>query len=64
MGVFQIGLGTILYTAGARHLISLELTLLSLAEVIVGPILVWILIDESPSKMGLLGLANQEGMYR
>jgi len=55
MGVFQLGLGVVLYTAGARHLISVELTLLSLTEVIVGPILVWIIIDESPTKMGLLG---------
>ena len=55
MGVFQLGLGAVLYTAGARHLISVELTLLSLTEVIVGPILVWIIIDESPTKMGLLG---------
>ena len=55
MGIFQLGLGAVLYTAGARHLISVELTLLSLTEVIVGPILVWLIIDESPTKMGLLG---------
>ena len=55
MGIFQIGIGTILYTAGARHLISVELTLLSLTEVIVGPILVWYFLDESPSIMGLIG---------
>ena len=55
MGIFQLGLGAILYTAGARHLISVELTLLSLTEVIMGPILVWLIIDESPTEMGLLG---------
>jgi len=55
MGIFQIGFGSILYTAGARHLIAVELTLLSLTEVILGPILVWIFLDESPSIMGLVG---------
>ena len=55
MGVLQLGLGAVLYTAGARYLIAVELTLLSLTEVIVGPILVWLIIDESPTKMGLLG---------
>ena len=55
MGIFQLGLGALLYTAGARHLISVELALLSLTEVIMGPLLVWFFIDEFPSKMGLLG---------
>ena len=55
MGVFQLGLGIILYTAGERYLISVELTLLSLTEVILGPLLVWVVIEESPTKMGLFG---------
>ena len=55
MGIFQIGLGILLYTLGANHLISVELNLLSLTEVIVGPILVWIFINETPTKMGLIG---------
>jgi len=55
MGIFQIGFGTVLYMLGAKHLISVELTLLSLTEVIFGPILVWIFIGESPTKMGLIG---------
>ena len=31
------------------------MTLLSLTEVIFGPILVWIFIRETPTKMGLVG---------
>ena len=55
MGVFQLGIGTILYTLGAKYLISVELNLLSLTEVIVGPVLVWIFFEENPTKMGLIG---------
>jgi len=55
MGLFQLGLGVILYTMGAKHLISVELTLLSLTEVIVGPLLVWFFFEETPTRMGLLG---------
>ena len=55
MGFFQLGLGTVLYTMGANHWISVELTLLSLTEVIFGPILVWIFIQETPTKMGFIG---------
>jgi len=49
MGLFQVGVGFILFTVGARHLLAVELTLLSLTEIIAGPILVWIVIGEVPS---------------
>ena len=55
MGIFQIGLGFLLYTKGAQHLQAVELTLLSLTEIIVGPLLVWVIIDESPSVNALIG---------
>ena len=55
MGIFQIGLGFLLFTSGARHLKAVELTLLSLTEIIAGPLLVWIFLDESPSKTALSG---------
>ena len=55
MGIFQIGLGFLLFTSGARHLKAVELTLLSLTEIIAGPFLVWIFLDESPSKTTLFG---------
>ncbi len=46
MGVFQVGVGLILYTLGSRTLLAAELALLSLSEVLLGPFWVWILIDE------------------
>ena len=55
LGVFQVGLGFMLYTAGSRHLPAVELTLLSLTEVIVGPILAWLGADEVPSFTTLAG---------
>ena len=50
MGNLQIGLGFLLFTSGARHLKAVELTLLSLTEIIAGPLLVWIFLDESLQK--------------
>ena len=55
MGLFQIGLGFLLYTAGSRHLAAVELTLLSLTEIIAGPILVWIGLGETPTGVALVG---------
>ena len=55
MGWFQIGLGFVLFTAGAKYLQAVELTLLSLTEVIAGPIIVWIVISEIPSTPSLTG---------
>ena len=55
MGIFQIGLGFLLFTSGARHLKAVELTLLSLTEIIAGPLLVWVFLDESPTKTALSG---------
>jgi len=55
MGIFQIGLGFVLFTSGARHLKAVELTLLSLTEIIAGPILVWAFLDEVPTKAALSG---------
>ena len=55
MGWFQIGLGFALFTAGAKHLQAVELTLLSMTEVIAGPIIVWIGIGEIPSESSITG---------
>ncbi len=55
MGWFQIGLGFVLFTAGAKHLQAVELTLLSMTEVIAGPIIVWIGIGEIPSGSSVTG---------
>ena len=55
MGIFQIGLGFMLYTKGAPYLKAVELTLLSLTEIIVGPILVWVVIGEASTANALIG---------
>ena len=55
MGVFQVGAGLILYTLGSKILPAVELTLLSLAEVILGPIWVFLFLDETASVNTLIG---------
>ena len=55
MGVFQVGAGLILYTLGSRSLPAAELTLLSLAEVLLGPFWVWFLLGETVSMNTLIG---------
>jgi len=46
MGVFQVGAGLVLYTLGSRTVQAAELTLLSLAEVVLAPFWVWLFIGE------------------
>jgi len=55
MGVFQVGAGLILYTLGSRSLPAAELALLSLAEVLLGPLWVWLFLDETASVNPLTG---------
>ena len=55
MGIFQIGAGLILYTLGSRSLPAAELVLLSLAEVLLGPLWVWLFLDETASVNTLFG---------
>jgi drug/metabolite transporter (DMT)-like permease len=55
MGVFQVGAGLILYTLGSRSLPAAELTLLSLAEVLLGPLWVWLFLNETASINTLVG---------
>ncbi|MCR9152064.1 MAG: DMT family transporter [Rhodobacteraceae bacterium] len=55
MGVFQVGAGLILYTIGSRSLPAAELTLLSLAEVVLAPLWVWLLLGETATANTLLG---------
>jgi drug/metabolite transporter (DMT)-like permease len=47
--------GLLLFTLGSRHVPAAELTLLSLTEVILGPIWVWLAFSEEPSRLTLLG---------
>ncbi len=55
MGVFQVGAGLILYTLGSRSLPAAELTLLSLAEVLLGPFWVWLFLGETATINTLIG---------
>jgi DME family drug/metabolite transporter len=47
--------GLLLFTLGSRYVPAAELTLLSLSEVILGPIWVWLAFAEEPSRATLLG---------
>jgi drug/metabolite transporter (DMT)-like permease len=55
MGICQVGAGLILYTIGSKSVPAVELTLLSLAEVILGPIWVFFLLGETASVYTLIG---------
>lgn len=55
MGVVQIGIGTMLFTAGSRHVPAAELALLSLTEVLLGPFWVWLGVGEVPRTLTLVG---------
>lgn len=55
MGVFQVGAGLILYTLGSRSLPAAELALLSLAEVLLGPLWVWLFLGETATVNTLIG---------
>lgn len=54
-GAVGIGGGLMLYTLGSRYVQAAELTLLSLTEVILGPLWVWLAFAEEPSRLTLLG---------
>jgi drug/metabolite transporter (DMT)-like permease len=55
MGVLQIGAGLTVFTLGSKSVPAAELALLSLTEVILAPLWVWIGIGEVPTGTTLLG---------
>jgi len=55
MGVFQVGMGLVIYTIGSRVVPAAELALLSMTEVLLGPLWVWIAFGETASFFTLLG---------
>ncbi len=55
MGVFQVGSGLVLYTLGSKTVPAAELTLLSMAEVLLGPLWVWLFLGETVTKFTLVG---------
>jgi len=55
LGVGQMGLGLIFLTIGARLIPAAEVALITLLEVVLGPLWVWISISERPSPATILG---------
>jgi len=55
MGIFQVGGGLVLYTIGSKALSAADLTLMSLAEVVLGPVWVWLFLGELASNNTLIG---------
>lgn len=55
LGVFQMALGLGLLTVGARLLPPAEVALLSLLEIVLGPLWVWLVYGERPATATLLG---------
>lgn len=55
MGCVQLALGLFLFVRGAPHLTAAEVGLLTLFEVVLAPIWVWIGFDETPSPATLAG---------
>jgi drug/metabolite transporter (DMT)-like permease len=55
MGTLQLGLGLFLFMRGAPGLRAAQVGLLSLLEVILGPVWVWLALGELPSPLALAG---------
>jgi drug/metabolite transporter (DMT)-like permease len=55
LGIGQIGLGLVLLTIGGRLIPAAEVALITLLEVVLGPLWVWIFLAEQPSPATLAG---------
>ena len=55
MGAVQIVLGMILFLKGASRVSAAELALLSMTEVVLGPVWVWLAFSEVPAQETLIG---------
>jgi len=55
LGIFQVGMGLVIYTIGSRVVPAGELVLLSMTEVLLGPLWVWIFLGETAGIYTLLG---------
>lgn len=55
IGFFVVAMGMVLFTLGSRVVPAAELTLLSLVEVLLGPIWVWLALGETASRNTLIG---------
>ena len=55
LGVFQMGLGQLCFVTGARLISASETALLTLLEVVLGPVWVWLFYRENPGVATLIG---------
>jgi drug/metabolite transporter (DMT)-like permease len=55
LGIGQMGLGVAFFTMGARLIPAAEVALITLLEVVLGPLWVWIATSERPSTATLVG---------
>ncbi len=55
LGIAQIGLGFIFLTIGARLIPAGEVALITLLEIVLGPLWVWLFLSERPSTATLVG---------
>jgi len=55
LGFFQIGLGLALLTIGARLLPAAEVAVITLLEVVLGPLWVWLAFREEPGTGAIVG---------
>lgn len=55
MGMGAMSIGFICFTVGSRHVPAAQVALLSLSEVVLGPIWVALVVDELPSSLTLIG---------
>jgi drug/metabolite transporter (DMT)-like permease len=55
LGICQIGLGFVLLTIGGRLIPAGEVALITLLEIVLGPLWVWMFLSERPSTATLVG---------
>jgi drug/metabolite transporter (DMT)-like permease len=55
LGICQIGLGFVLLTIGGRLIPAGEVALITLLEIVLGPIWVWAFLSEQPAAATLFG---------
>ena len=54
-GTIGLGFGMVLYVTGSYQMQAAKLVLLSLSEIILGPIWAWMFFSESPTALTLIG---------
>jgi drug/metabolite transporter (DMT)-like permease len=55
LGIGQTGLGFALLTVGARLIPAAQVGLITLLEIVLGPLWVWVAMDEQPTTLTLIG---------